>query len=147
VQESFVVWLHEAAARHLDVELQARAVVAQVVVDAAVLVAELKAASMEAADAEAEAAAAHVAQVAEAEARKAAQELAAIRSRAAFILKELQVVDEEAAEQARAELVTQTQSDVDASWEAERARVGEAKRAEFEAQVAAVAKVRGGLFG
>ncbi|KAI8463082.1 MAG: radial spoke protein 3-domain-containing protein [Monoraphidium minutum] len=141
VEELFIPWLQQAAAQHLKRSRAAHAVVQQLVADAVVLRAELKAAAMAAADAEAAAAAAAAAQQAAAAAQQAASELASIRSRAAFILRELQPppVDEEQAEQARAELRSQAQGDVDAAWESERARVGEARRAELEAEEAATA--------
>lgn len=151
VEEAFMPWLHQAAAKHLELSLIADAVVEQIVADAVTLQAEQVAASKAAADAELAAAEAAAAQAAEAAAKHAAAELAAIRSRAAFILNDLQppVVDEEQAQQARAELITQATGDVEAAWEAERARFGEARRAELEAAAAAAAEqqVRFGLLG
>ncbi|KIZ07515.1 Flagellar radial spoke protein 3 [Monoraphidium neglectum] len=142
VEELFMPWLQAAAVQHLERTRAAHAVVQQLVEDAVVLRAEEKAAAIAAADEEAAAAEAAAKLAVEAAAKKAAEELAAIRSRAAFILGEMQppLVDEEQAAQARAELQTQAQSNVDAAWEAERARVGEARRAELEAEAAAASQ-------
>lgn len=144
VEDIFMPWLQQASLEHLERILEANAVVQQIVADATVLQAEQRAIAMAAADAEAAAAEAAAARQAEAARNQAAAELASIRSRATFILHELEppVVDEEQVSQARAELITQAQGDIEATWEAERARVGETRRAQLEADVAEAAALQ-----
>ncbi len=133
VEGDFLPWLEDEAARHLDAALAARAVVAQIVADATVLRAQQRAAAVAAVDAERAAAEAAAAREAAAAAARAAAELASVKARATYLLRHLAVVDQDAVEQARSELVTQAAGDVEAAWEAERARVGEEKRAQLEA--------------
>ncbi|KAF6259091.1 radial spoke protein 3-domain-containing protein [Scenedesmus sp. NREL 46B-D3] len=139
VEAEFLPWLTQQAGAHVERGLLARSVVAALVQQDAAALADAQAAAAEAYAAKAS----RKAQAGEAEAGAiaSAAELADIRAKATFILSHIQppIARQEQVDAVRAELVAKSGGDAEATFEAERARVGDEKRAELEAQLAAAA--------
>lgn len=142
VELEFLPWLTQQALTHLEQEAVARAVLQQLVADAVAQQARAAQEALDLADAQAAAAEAAAAKHAAAVAAAAAAEQEELKAKATLILTKLQplLVSQEQIEAARTGLSSKAAGDAEAAFEAEKAQVGEARRAELEAQLAAAAE-------